>query len=80
MTGRPATVPLGERGIGGSSVVPGGGQWHGASLQADTSLSVPLALGGAVLVFIIVQWLIDRRDPKFVDAPARKDDDSIGFD
>ena len=78
--GPPSAVPLGERGIGGSGVVPGGGVWHGASLQADTSLSVPLALGGVVLVFIVVQWLIDRRDPKFVEAPARKDDDSIGFD
>jgi hypothetical protein len=74
------TIPLGERGVGGASVVPGGGVWEGGALEADTSLSVPLALGGVVLVFVVVQWLIDRRDPKFVEAPARKDEDSIGFD
>jgi hypothetical protein len=73
-------VPVGERSVGGVSVVPGTGRWEGASLQAATSLSVPLALGGVVLVFVVVQWLIDRRDPKFVEAPARKEDDSIGFD
>ena len=74
------TVPVGERSVGGASVVPGTGPWEEASLQAATSLSVPLALGGVVVVFIVVQWLIDRRDPKFVEAPARKDDDSVGFD
>jgi hypothetical protein len=80
MTGPPLTVPFGERAVGGASVVPGSGLWRGGSLQADTSLTVPLALGGVVFAFIVVQWLIDRRDPKFVEAPARKDDDSIGFD
>jgi hypothetical protein len=74
------TVPVGERSVGGVSVVPGTGRWEGASLQAATSLSLPLALGGVVLVFVVVQWLIDRRDPKFVEAAARKEDDSVGFD
>jgi hypothetical protein len=41
---------------------------------------VPIALGGLVIVFMVVQWLIDRRDPKFVEAPARKDDGSVGFE
>jgi hypothetical protein len=73
-------VPFGERSVGGGGVVQGGAPWDGGSLQAATQLSVPIALGGLVIVFMIVQWLIDRRDPKFVEAPARKDDGSIGFE
>ena len=74
------TIPLGERQVGGQPAVSAGGLWEGSSLQAATRLSVPIALGALVVVFVVVQWLIDRRDPKFVEAPARKDDDSIGFD
>jgi hypothetical protein len=54
--------------------------WSGGTLQAATRLTVPIALGALLLVFVIVQWLVDWRDPKFVEAPARKDDDSVGFD
>jgi len=49
-------------------------------LDVATILSVPAALAGLALVFFVVQWLIDRRDPKFLDAPSREDDDSVGFE
>lgn len=49
-------------------------------MDVGTILSVPAALAGLAVVFFVLQWLIDRRDPKFVDAPLREDDDSVGFD
>jgi hypothetical protein len=52
----------------------------GASPGAAGSERVPYTLGALILVFVVAQWLVDRRDPKFVDAPARKDDDSVGFE
>jgi hypothetical protein len=33
----------------------------------------------AVLVFLGVQALVDRRDPKLLRAPQRSDDDSVAF-
>jgi hypothetical protein len=45
-----------------------------------TILSLPMALGALLIGFVVLQWFLDRRDPKLVDAPARKDDDSIGFE
>jgi hypothetical protein len=42
--------------------------------------SLPLALAVAATGFVVLQWLVDRRDPKFVEAPARRDDDSLGFE
>ena len=76
----PTTVPLGERLVGGQPVIAVGQGWVGGTLAANTTVTVPLALGGAALLFIVLQWLIDRRDPKYVEAPARKDEDSVGFD
>lgn len=73
------TVPLGER-AGGTGVISPSELWSGGALNVGTILSVPLALGGLGVAFVVVQWLIDRRDPKFVDAPAREEDDSVGFD
>jgi hypothetical protein len=32
-----------------------------------------------VAVFLMVQALIDRRDPKLSQAPERGDDDTLGF-
>ena len=80
LTAPPGTVPVGEKGVTGERTVKGGGLWSGGTLQAATRLSVPIALGALVLVFVVVQWLVDWRDPKFVEAPARKEDDSVGFD
>jgi hypothetical protein len=54
---------------------PAGGAAAGAGSER-----VPYTLGALILVFVVAQWLVDRRDPKFVDAPARKDDDSVGFE
>ena len=60
--------------MGGCECPDGGGR---TELGAHR---VTPALGVLVVAFIGLQWLIDRRDPKFVDAPARKDDDSVGFE
>jgi hypothetical protein len=73
-------VPLGESLFGGQPSIPPRRAWSGGSLQAGTILNVPFALAALVVVFVVAQWLIDRRDPKFVEAPARKDDDSVGFE
>jgi hypothetical protein len=76
----PITVPEGERAVDAQQVVSLGPSWDGGSLNASTGQRVPFTLGALILIFVVVQWLIDRRDPKFVEAPARKDDDSMGFE
>jgi hypothetical protein len=77
----PATTVLpAEREVAGPAVIAPGGLWSGGPLQAATILSVPTALGGLVIAFIVLQWLVDRRDPTLVEAPVRKDNDSIGFE
>ncbi len=76
----PIAVPKVERAANAQQVVSIGASWDGSSLNAPTGQRVPFTLGTLILVFVVVQWLIDRRDPKFVEAPARKDDDSIGFE
>lgn len=75
----PVTVPSSTGYIGGSSVSVDG-LWSGGDLQATTDLEVPITFGGLLLAFVLIQWLIDHRDPRFVEAPARKEDDSLGFD
>lgn len=74
------TVPAGERLIDGQEAISIGSPWDGGSMDASTSQRVPFALGGLILIFVLVQWLIDRRDPKLVEAPARRHEDSIGFE
>lgn len=76
----PITVPPGEQVVDAQQVVSIGASWDGGSLNASTGQRVPFSLGAVILIFVVVQWLIDRRDPKFVEAPARKDDDSMGFE
>jgi hypothetical protein len=76
----PITVPHGERAVDTQLALSIGPSWDGSSLNASPGQRVPLTLGALILLFVVVQWLIDRRDPKFVEAPARKDDDSIGFE
>ena len=76
----PITVPQRERAVVAQQVVSLGPSWDGSTLNASTGQRVPFTLGALILIFVVVQWLIDRRDPKFVEAPARKDDDSIGFE
>ena len=74
------TVSPGEQEVAGPVVIATGGFWSGGPLQAATILSVPTAVGGLVIAFIVLQWLVDRRDPKFVEAPVHKDHDSVGFE
>ena len=57
-----------------------GGLWSGGAVRAARILSLPLALSGIVFALIVLQWFLDRRDPKLVDAPVRKDEDSLGFE
>jgi hypothetical protein len=52
----------------------------GGPLQTSTLLSAPLALGGLIVLYMVVQRLLGRRDPKIVDAPVSRDDDSVGFE
>jgi hypothetical protein len=55
------------------------GGWQGVSLRAATNLRVPILFGAAVLLFVLLQALVDRRDPKMSRAPERGHDDSVGF-
>lgn len=54
--------------------------WKGLSLQAATNLKVPIAFALAVALFVALQALIDRRDPKISRAPEHGDDDTVGFE
>jgi hypothetical protein len=56
-----------------------GGGWQGVSLKAATSLRVPIVFGAVVALFVLIQALIDRRDPKLSRAPERGEDDTVGF-
>ena len=53
--------------------------WQGVSLQAASNLRIPILFGAAVLLFVLLQALVDRRDPKMSHAPERGDDDTVGF-
>ncbi len=69
----------GERLVAGPAVAPTAGV-TGGPLQTSTLLSAPLALGGLIVLYMVVQRLLGRRDPKIVDAPVSRDDDSVGFE
>jgi hypothetical protein len=56
------------------------GPWHGLSLTAATKLSIPIAFGALVALFLLVQALIDRRDPKLSQAPRHSDDETVSFE
>lgn len=77
--GAATTLPAVEGYVGGSNVSIGD-MWSGGSLQASTNIQVPVTFAGLLVVFVLVQWLIDHRDPRFVEAPVRREDDSVGFD
>jgi hypothetical protein len=55
------------------------GPWHGLSLQAVTHLTVPILFAAAVALFVLLQALVDRRDPKVSRAPERGDEETVGF-
>jgi hypothetical protein len=54
--------------------------WSAGGIGATTVLTVPIALGGLVAVFMVVQWLIDRRDPRLAEAPTLREENSVGFE
>lgn len=51
-----------------------------AALAVATEFTFPLALAIAVLVFLVVQDQIDRRDPKLRAAPQHQNDTLIRFE
>jgi hypothetical protein len=55
------------------------GGWAGLSTRAATDLKIPIAFGVVVGLFLLVQALIDRRDPKLSRAPERGDEETVGF-
>ena len=50
-----------------------------AALAVATEFTFPLALALAVLLFLVVQHQVDRRDPKLREAPRRAVDTFIQF-
>jgi len=86
---RPATSAVGRRAaatraaarsISDEPVALATGPWQGLSVQAATKLSIPIYFGAAVMLFILLQALVDRRDPKLSRAPERGEDDTVGFE
>ncbi len=80
--GKNATSATAAPSVGGVSQEPmelANGGWKGVSLRAATNLKVPILFGVLVALFVLVQALIDRRDPKLSRAPERNDDDTVGF-
>jgi hypothetical protein len=51
-----------------------------AALAVATEFTFPLALAVAVLLFLVVQDQVDRRDPKLRAAPQRQSDTFIHFE
>jgi hypothetical protein len=49
------------------------------SLRTADHLSIPILFGFGVALFILLQALVDRRDPKVSRAPQHGDDDTVGF-
>jgi hypothetical protein len=49
------------------------------SVPAAQQFGFPLALGGLVLAFLMVQSRLDARDPKLAAAPVTVDDDLLSF-
>jgi hypothetical protein len=72
------SIPAAANGLNEPMIVAGGG-WAGVSMKAATNLRVPIAFALVVALFILVQALIDRRDPKLSRAPERGDEDSARF-
>jgi hypothetical protein len=72
------TIPVAASGLNEPMILAGGG-WQGVSLKAATSLRVPIVFGAVVALFVLIQALIDRRDPKLSRAPERGEDDTVGF-
>jgi hypothetical protein len=71
--------PVAPAGIYNEPMVLAAGPWQGVSMQAATRLSIPILFGAAVALFILLQALVDRRDPKVSRAPERGDDDAVKF-
>ena len=76
---RPAAPEETFPGAFGEPMVLARGAWQGLSLQAATELKIPISLLVAVGVFLLVQALVDRRDPKVAAAPEHGTDDTVGF-
>lgn len=48
-------------------------------LRAATRLSIPIVLGLIVLVYLVFQTQLGKREPKLAQAPAHRDHDSLPF-
>lgn len=68
----------GARGLDDPMMVAGG-PWPGLSLKTATRLTVPIIFAAFVGLFLLLQGLVDRRDPKVVRAPERGHDETVGF-
>ncbi len=57
-----------------------GTDWPGGSLKATAKQKLPIALLLAVGIFMLIQSLVDRRDPKVWRAPEHQQEDSVSFE
>ncbi len=51
-----------------------------AAVVATRTFAFPLALAVGVLLFLVIQGQVDRRDPKLTGAPVRDDTDEVFFE
>ncbi|MCU4184894.1 hypothetical protein K6U06_11030 [Acidiferrimicrobium sp. IK] len=62
------------------TIILASGAGPGPSLSAATDLGVPIVFGALVSLFLLVQYVLGRRDPRLAEAPARGDEDSVPFE
>ena len=74
-----AATPLWDEAIG-EQVVLSQDAWTRLSLRAGTRIELPLLFLVGVGLFILVQALIDRRDPKVSHAPEHHLDNAVLFE
>lgn len=56
-----------------------GGSLSGTSFETARKLKLPIALLVGAALFMLIQSLVDRRDPKVALAPEHAQDDSLDF-
>lgn len=66
--------------LGGVGLPLTGLGWKAFASHAAARLRLPVGFVLIAVVFVLVQALVDRRDPKVVAAPEHASDDSVGFE
>jgi hypothetical protein len=88
-TARPVQAPTSSRHrspeagiLSNPFVAATGSLWQAMSLRSPAPWPLPVILLAVafLLLFLLMQGRLDRRDPKLTHAPERSDEHTIGFD